>query len=491
MTKQRSKSEPPSRASAREGDGIASLVLENVRCFARAEVRLDAPVTVIIGQNGSGKTTIAEAIASLAYGDEPRPERFPRRREGEAGGAIRLFDARGEALAAWVSGPNGERRDELPPGYLVFAYGQYRTLKPRAKPRPSLPMFANLGETGGPPVPENLADALRRPKTVTLFDFDEYLLRDLSTYLPLLASGNRAEAATWARLRESLPTLDPRLRDFAIVEQGGRRVAMVRCGGLHLTLAELSDGYRAMLSVVLDLAISYSQLFAHRDDPLAGQATVVIDEVDLNLHPRWQRRIIDQLTQLFPGTRFVLTTHSPAVVQSAIDRGHAVIALNDERGGGTIARPLKKGERHDLEGAEVDSVQEDARLFDTSRQSTKWEEEEAKAAALRKKVEAGMATAEDRERLLTILDEFQFQLAKEEERRGVGPLMSELARTQIAFLKSLNPQKRRPAKRASTKKTAPTKAASKAAAKKVTKKAAKQGAKRHGATPTKGRQGAR
>ena len=55
---------------------IARLVLENVRCFARAEVPLDAQVTVIIGQNGSGKTSIAEAIASLAPLYDPKAVRI-------------------------------------------------------------------------------------------------------------------------------------------------------------------------------------------------------------------------------------------------------------------------------------------------------------------------------------------------------------------------------------------------------------------------------
>jgi energy-coupling factor transporter ATP-binding protein EcfA2 len=486
-----SKSEPPTEVTSHHHDGIASLFLENVRCFKRAEVRLDAPVTVIIGQNGSGKTTIAEAIASLAYGDEPRPERFPSRREG-GGGIIELRDSRGEVLAAWSSDQGEERRDVLAFDYPVFAYGQYRTLKPRPKPRPSSPMFVTAaGEGGWGPVPENLADALRRPKTLTLFDFDEYLLRDLSAYLPLLAdaaSRDRAAATTWARLRESLPQLDPRLRDFKIVEREGRRVAMVRCGDLPLTLAELSDGYRAMLSIVLDLAIIYSQLFAHHDDPLAGRALVVIDEVDLNLHPRWQRRSIDQLTGLFPGTRFVLTTHSPAVVQSAIDRGHTVIALKEAPGGGTMAQAFEEGDLRDLEGAEVDSVQADNRLFATSRQSTKWEEQEREAAALRAKVETGTATEKDRERLLTILDDFQMQMAKEEERKGTGPLMSELARTQIAFLRSLGPTKapsakqtsakRAPARRSeSTARAAPKQAVSKAPG---LKKKAKKGAKQNG-----------
>jgi energy-coupling factor transporter ATP-binding protein EcfA2 len=123
----RAKSEAPAKVMAHQHEGIASLVLENVRCFERAEVQLDAPVTVIIGPNGSGKTTIAEAIASLAYGDEPRPDRFPLRREGSGGGIIELRDGRGEVLAVWSFGRGEGRHDVLSLDHPVFAYGQYRT----------------------------------------------------------------------------------------------------------------------------------------------------------------------------------------------------------------------------------------------------------------------------------------------------------------------------------------------------------------------------
>lgn len=338
----------------------------------------------------------------------------------------------------------------LPRGHHVFAYGQYRALRPPARPRQA-PGPALLGPEWEPalvrPLPTHLEDAQRRPATRTVVEFDEYLFRDLSAYVALLEERGEydpAARAVWERLRAWLVGLDSRIEGVEIVELEGRRVAAFRRSGVALSITELSDGYRAMLSVVLDLAIRYAQLFSALDEPLAGEAMVAIDEVDLNLHPRWQRRIIDQLTSLFPGTRFVLTTHSPAVVQAAIDdreRKAGILVLDEKPGEGTTVRPLTEGDLQRLDGAEVDSVMVDDAVFDVpSRLSPTYEALEVEAAVLRQKIEDGTATARDRQALLKKLDELQGVLAREEEREGKGPLLSEIARTQIALLRVLDSQ---------------------------------------------------
>ncbi|WP_437586699.1 AAA family ATPase [Sorangium sp. So ce1000] len=450
MTTRRKQSRsPPVPSTGASAAGGSRLVLENVRCFVRSEVPLGAQVTVIIGQNGSGKTSIVEALASLAPGDGEGLDRFPLRHGGSTG-AIALYGAGPEPIARWTEEAGRSERARLPRGHHIFAYGQYRALRPPVRPRqatgPAL-LGPEWEQALTRALPVHLEDALRRPATRTLVDFDEYLFRDLAAYVALLEERGEydpAARAVWTRLHEWLVGLDRRIEDVEIVEQEGRRVAAFRRSGVSLSIIELSDGYRAMLSVVLDLAIRYAQTFSALDDPLAGEALVAIDEVDLNLHPRWQRRIIDRLTRLFPGTRFVLTTHSPAVVQAAIDdkeRAIAVLVLDEKPGEGTTVRRLTEGDLERLDGAEVDSVMVDDAVFDVpSRLSPTYEALEVEAAELRRKLEDGAATARDRQRLLKVLDELQGVLAREEEREGKGPLLSEIARTQIALLRVLDSQ---------------------------------------------------
>ena len=87
--------------------------------------------------------------------------------------------------------------------------------------------------------------------------------------------------------------------------------------GVTLDVRQLSDGERGLLALVFDLARRLSLANPDLDDPLRdGKAVVLIDELDLHLHPRWQRTIVEKLTRTFPNCQFIATTHSPFIVQS-------------------------------------------------------------------------------------------------------------------------------------------------------------------------------
>jgi hypothetical protein len=438
------RTEPALRA---RGTGLSRIDLEQVRGFASVTVPLGGKVTVVIGQNGSGKTTLAEAIASMAHGgegaDEEGLKEFPLR-HGQQRGAITLYGDGAAPLARWAVGPGETERTRLPVGRHLFAYGRYRRVQyPEERPRHALGI-AILGpewdEASTRAAPSSLADALRRSRTATLSRPDNHLLRDLGDYLPLLherLSYDRGAREAWRRFEQSLAETDGTIEGIQVVERAARVVRR----GVPLPIRELSDGYQAMLAIVVDLMIWYVQLFPTLGDPLAGEAMVVIDEVDLHLHPRWQREVVGQLVRLFPGTQFVLTTHSAAVVQGAIDLKYPVLVLEEETGAGTRVKPLKPADFQRLDGAQIGSVLVDEHVFGVgSRYSKKYEKLEEEAAELRAMVEAGTATEKARRRLLTVLDRQQGLLAMEEQRQGTGPLLSEIARTQIAFLKSLLPR---------------------------------------------------
>ena len=81
-----------------------------------------------------------------------------------------------------------------------------------------------------------------------------------------------------------------------------------------LTLDQLSGGYRIMLALAADLARRMAQGNPHLEDPLSSEAIVLIDEVELHLHPEWQQRVLSDLTRTFPNTQFLVSTHSPQVL---------------------------------------------------------------------------------------------------------------------------------------------------------------------------------
>ncbi|MCX6584290.1 MAG: AAA family ATPase [Candidatus Aminicenantes bacterium] len=97
--------------------------------------------------------------------------------------------------------------------------------------------------------------------------------------------------------------------------------------GKSLKIEQLSDGEKMLLLVVSDLARRLSIANPRLGDALAGKGIVLIDEVDLHLHPQWQREVIPALLKTFPNCQFIVTTHSPQVL-SNVEKENVMILEN-------------------------------------------------------------------------------------------------------------------------------------------------------------------
>ena len=84
--------------------------------------------------------------------------------------------------------------------------------------------------------------------------------------------------------------------------------------GIALRVEQLSDGEKCTLALVGDLARRLALANPGLDNPLLGEGVVLIDEIELHLHPKWQRRILRTLSALFPHIQFIVSTHSPQVL---------------------------------------------------------------------------------------------------------------------------------------------------------------------------------
>ena len=93
---------------------------------------------------------------------------------------------------------------------------------------------------------------------------------------------------------------------------------------------QLSGGYRIMVALVADLARRMAQGNPHLEDPLLSEAIVLIDEIDLHLHPSWQQRVLADLTQTFPNAQFIVSTHSPQVLTTV--RPEHIVELSYQTG---------------------------------------------------------------------------------------------------------------------------------------------------------------
>lgn len=108
----------------------------------------------------------------------------------------------------------------------------------------------------------------------------------------------------------------------------------------HLPLSALSDGVRNMIALIADIAHRCARLNPHLNEEAARQTSgvLLIDEVDMHLHPRWQQLVVDLLRKAFPALQIVLSTHSPHVLSTVNKESIRVIRLQD--GNSSIQTPI-------------------------------------------------------------------------------------------------------------------------------------------------------
>ena len=124
-------------------------------------------------------------------------------------------------------------------------------------------------------------------------------------------------------------------------------------GGVEkLSLDQLSGGYRIVLALAADLARRMVQGNPHLDDPLKSEAIVLIDEVELHLHPKWQQRILGDLQRTFPNAQFIVSTHSPQVLTTVEPQRIVELAREGDR----IVAGAPAGATYGAEAGDVLSV---------------------------------------------------------------------------------------------------------------------------------------
>ena len=121
--------------------------------------------------------------------------------------------------------------------------------------------------------------------------------------------GDRAVAA----ISHALTTFLGGFENLRVQEEPLR--LLVDKDGETLDLSQLSDGERSFLAMICDLGRRLALANPLLDNPLHGAGVVLIDELELHLHPKWQREVREKLRKTFPNIQFIATTHSPFVIQ--------------------------------------------------------------------------------------------------------------------------------------------------------------------------------
>jgi predicted ATP-binding protein involved in virulence len=112
---------------------------------------------------------------------------------------------------------------------------------------------------------------------------------------------------------------------------------IVQKNGDELLIDQLSDGEKCLLAMAGDIARRLAIANPDLENPLLGTGVVLIDEIDLHLHPEWQRKVIPSLEETFAGCQFIVATHSPQVLSRV--RPENIFLLEKTTAGVEVSRP--------------------------------------------------------------------------------------------------------------------------------------------------------
>jgi energy-coupling factor transporter ATP-binding protein EcfA2 len=360
------KKRPTKTALSPVGGYFASITVRDIRCFGPEQTLnlLDsagnpARWTVLLGDNGVGKTTLLQALAIVAPIKTPdfikerkvnglRPEMaeaFETMRDGPAvqayfafglfgGGLIRNQISVTKSFALSGNIHYKSSIDAIGKGEAIssniFSDGKNVTTG-----IPQFPIFC-VGYGASRRIGAGSLDVAKDNPFASLFD-DDAPLRNAEEWLILAdyaaskesSQTKKARAATeLERVKEALIALLPDVHDIRVelnMRPGGVPRVEAKTDDGWIALRDLSLGYRATMAWMIDLAARMFEAYPNSKNPLAEPAVVLVDEIDLHLHPKWQRDLLARLTERFPQTQFIATAHSPLVVQAAPDANIAVL----------------------------------------------------------------------------------------------------------------------------------------------------------------------
>ena len=154
-------------------------------------------------------------------------------------------------------------------------------------------------------------------KNKTDYQDFENLKNKLDKIINALEANNRQDIATkdlqLEAVRQAIYTFIPEFSNLR-VRRKPRLHMSVDKNDKTLNVSQLSQGEKSLMALVGDIARRLAMMNPKLDNPLHGKGIILIDEIDMHLHPQWQRSIIQRLQTTFPNCQFILTTHSPLVI---------------------------------------------------------------------------------------------------------------------------------------------------------------------------------
>lgn len=322
---------------------IRHLTIENFRAIERLDFDCSKNVNAFIGDNGAGKSTVLEAIALLyswfnARLSSPKGKgRLIRKEDVRIGSAYSFLSieaehkgrtARWSLLRGEASVDSREKQTDLKQlEPFVMHIREYNEDE-----RYMFSMFGVNRNISSVVVNKSAFGKKDEKLAVSRFSFANTSWKPFfNWYYERENEENRMKARfsmqyhdeTLDTISECLKEVFPNYKNLRIEDRPTRFV--ITKDGKDINFERLSDGEKCYITLVLDIARRLSLLNDGTASILDGEQVILIDEVDLHLHPAWQLMVISNLTQKFPHCQFFVTSHSPLVLSSLAEHDKLVV----------------------------------------------------------------------------------------------------------------------------------------------------------------------
>ena len=318
---------------------VTSLELINLRAIETAKFQFQPCINLIAGVNGVGKSSVLDAlrvslsaVVKQANGLRYRAEAFtlddirvgsatlfvqcnvqigstehsyvihkPRETNVpvKVAGKPRRQVVDTPAISSFLWQPSQISMGEVPGGRpLAILFSTNRAVPSHRAPRKSV-------ASGGTAAAFGDAFASRE---LRLGEFTAWMRAQEA-----LRSEHSLAARALVAVEDAVSRFLPEFNNLRVTDDG--KNLLIDRGSSTVAVRQMSDGERGILALVLDLTRRLFQANPEMEDPVAeAEVVVLIDEIDLHLHPVWQRQIVQKLKATFPSCQFIATTHSPQVI---------------------------------------------------------------------------------------------------------------------------------------------------------------------------------
>lgn len=328
---------------------IESLIIDGIGGIRHLELNFIPKMNIICGSNGIGKTTVLDIIAD-AFSSGTTSSKLKRNAQYSEGKyTIQIDVGDGRQPAPMAREETIKQFQPADSHYHMRDWRLYSRKLLHFDARRNIP-YSKLNAVGADPRREDYDTGSMAVECIEAGDIKNWFV---NRYL-FVDKGHlaREQVSNYHLAERAFGILDCTVT-FKAVEASSFDIMLSTAKG-DIYFEYLSSGYKSCIYIILGIIKEIEYRTA--SEPVAAEnydGVILIDEIDLHLHPSWQAGLIHTLKEIFPCAQFILTTHSPSVLQTL--NSNEIIALGSNEAGEPYVKELQLGQ-YGLQGWTLEEI---------------------------------------------------------------------------------------------------------------------------------------